>query len=83
MGIKVTVISPGKNRVSINNNKANKDVRATVPGIFVNQGGGGNGASELSQLTDVDASNPVDGDTLIYDSITGKYVVRPINGGTF
>jgi hypothetical protein len=47
----------------------------------------------LGNLTNVDASNPDDGETLVYDGSLGKYVVKAItvdsnnitsiNGGTF
>ena len=47
----------------------------------------------LGNLTNVDASNPDDGETLVYDESLGKYVVKAItvdsnnitsiNGGTF
>ena len=47
----------------------------------------------LGNLTNVDASDPDDGETLVYDESLGKYVVKAItvdsnnitsiNGGTF
>lgn len=47
----------------------------------------------LGNLTNVDASNPDDGETLVYDESVGKYIVKAItvnsnnitniNGGTF
>jgi hypothetical protein len=47
----------------------------------------------LGNLTNVDASDPDDGETLVYDDVLGKYVVKAItvnsnnitniNGGTF
>jgi hypothetical protein len=47
----------------------------------------------LGSLTNVDASNPDDGETLVYDAAQSKYVVKEIqvnsnnitnvNGGTF
>lgn len=48
--------------------------------------GSGSGASYMNELVDVDASSPDTGDTLVYDSALGKYVVRPlsiIDGGSF
>lgn len=36
-------------------------------------GGGGGGSSTLSGLTDVDISNPTDGQTLVYNSTSGKW----------
>lgn len=35
--------------------------------------GGGGGASTLSGLTDVDISNPSDGQTLVYNTTSGKW----------
>jgi hypothetical protein len=47
----------------------------------------------LGNLTNVDASDPDDGETLVYDEVLGKYIVKAItvdsnnitniNGGTF
>jgi hypothetical protein len=47
----------------------------------------------LGSLTNVDASDPDDGETLVYDATAGKYIVKAIsidsnnitnvNGGTF
>jgi len=74
MGTKVTVITPSKNRVSINNQQ-----RATIRTVGVS-------TNKLSGLLDVDASSPDNNDTLVYDSATGKYVIKElplINGGTF
>lgn len=36
-------------------------------------GGGGGGSSTLSGLTDVDISNPSDGQTLVYNATSGKW----------
>lgn len=36
-------------------------------------GGGGGGSSSLSGLTDVDISNPTDGQTLVYNATSGKW----------
>ena len=42
--------------------------------ILWNQGsGGGGGSSTLSGLTDVDISNPSNGQTLVYNSTSGKW----------
>lgn len=78
MGTKVTVITSSKNRVSINNQQ-----RATIRTVSIAPEQLSN---RLSGLTDVDASSPDNNDTLVYDSATGKYVVKElpiINGGTF
>lgn len=47
----------------------------------------------LGSLTNVDASDPDDGETLVYDATAGKYIVKAltidsnnitnVNGGTF
>lgn len=37
-------------------------------------GGGGGGSSTLAGLTDVDISNPADGQVLVYDATAGKWV---------
>ena len=71
---KATVRTTGINRVSIN--KQSKDVIRTVK---VNP-------SKLEYLTDVDASDPDNNETLVYDAAAGKYVIKElpvINGGNF
>ena len=78
MAIRVTVNSVPKNRVSINTRKV-ETVRSI--GVAPPQ-------SErfLSTLLDVDASDPDNNETLVYDAATGKYVVKELpvlNGGTF
>ena len=40
----------------------------------------------LSQIADVDAGNPDDGEVLVYDSLTQKYTIKTlpvVRGGTF
>lgn len=37
-------------------------------------GGGGGGSSTLAGLTDVDLTNPTDGQTLVYNATAGKWV---------
>ena len=49
-------------------------------------GGGSGGVSKLSLLSDVDATNVNDQETLVFDAATGKYVVKElprIDGGEF
>ncbi len=78
MSIKVTVNSVPKNRVSINTRK-----QETVRSIGI---GTPQADRFLAGLLDVDASDPDNNETLVYDASTGKYVVRELpslNGGTF
>lgn len=44
-------------------------------------GGGGGGSSTLSGLTDVDISNPTDGQTLVYNATSGKWENGAGGGG--
>jgi hypothetical protein len=40
----------------------------------------------LGQVSNIDATDPQNGETLVYDAATGKYVVKSLNkvsGGTF
>ena len=43
------------------------------------------GTLKLEGLTNIDSTHEDNGSTLIYDSITGKWVVQPLNvdGGSF
>lgn len=45
------------------------------------KGGGGGGSSTLSGLTDVDISNPTDGQTLVYNATSGKWENGAGGGG--
>ncbi len=74
MVVRVTVNSIPKTRVSINNEK-----RDTIRTIGV-------ATKRLSDLTDVDASDPNNNETLVYDATSGRYVIKElpvVNGGTF
>lgn len=45
-----------------------------------------NNVTQLVQLTDVDATDVDNNETLVYDDVSGKFVVKEIpiiNGGTF
>lgn len=79
MAIKVTVVSDNKNRISINNqNRTSIRTVAVTPDISAGR--------SLASLSDVDASDPDNNETLVYDEASGKYVVKTlpnINGGTF
>jgi len=75
MATKVSVTTNPGNRVSINNQKRDV-VRA------VNVGS----ATNLASLSDVDTSGAENNEVLVYDTASGKYVIRElpiINGGTF
>jgi hypothetical protein len=79
MGIRATVNSVPKNRVSINNNQ--REIVRTV-GL----GQGGPGATRLQDLSDVNASSSDNNETLVYDEASGKYVIKElpiVNGGSF
>lgn len=67
---KIVVTSAPKNRVSINN----------IGSIS------GAGAQTLRQLRDVDASHLANGETLVYDEQTDKFIVETLpalDGGEF
>lgn len=75
MSIKATINTTGKYRVSINKKPQYNVKTYNVPAV-----------NKLSQLLDVDASNPNNNETLVYDAVSGKYVIKElpvINGGTF
>lgn len=44
-------------------------------------GGGGGGSSTIAGLTDVDISNPTDGQTLVYNATSGKWENGASSGG--
>lgn len=49
-------------------------------------GGTGGGVENLAQLRDVDASSVDNNETVVYDEVSGKFVIKTIpiiNGGTF
>jgi len=81
---KITVTTTPKNRISINSQQRGhvKIVRAG--------GGGGSGVigavDTLEELRDVDASSLSNNETVVYDEVSGKFVIKElpiINGGTF
>ena len=41
------------------------------------------GQSRLSRLIDVDISSQSDGDVLVYDAGSNKYIFSTVNGGRF
>lgn len=78
MGIKVTVNSVPKTRVSINSTERN-----TIRSVGLAPSAPYN---ELRNLTDVNATNLVDNSALVYDEASDKFVVKSLpilNGGNF
>ena len=77
MSIKIT---PKQNIVNVTTTPKNR--------IAINTGGGGSLSSidTLVELRDVDASILANNETVVYDQVSGKFVVKVlpiINGGTF
>lgn len=70
---KITVTSTPKNRILINNRTG---------GL----GGGSSTIDTIVELKDVDASSLDNNETLVYDEVSDKFVVKElpiVNGGTF
>jgi len=80
--VKVIVNTQPGNRISINNQQ-----RTTIRTVGVGVGTTVQpAATRLSDLLDVDATNPDDGEVLVYDGQEEKYVIKTLpnlNGGTF
>jgi uncharacterized UPF0146 family protein len=79
MAIRATISSIPKTRVSIN-----KQDRETVRAVGIGQNAAV--ASQLRNLTDVNATNLVTNNTVVYDGVSDKFVVKElpkVNGGTF
>ena len=75
MAIKATINSIPKNRVSVNK-QTSDTIRAVNVGLI----------TKLSLLTDVTATDLTSNNTIVYDSVTDKFVVSvlpKISGGTF
>lgn len=80
MGVKVTVNSIPKNRISINNQqkKTVRTVNVIPPAAFE--------STQLRSLTDVNATDLDNNEVLVYDEATDKFVIKELpvlNGGTF
>jgi hypothetical protein len=79
MAVKVTLVSDAKNRISINSQQ-----RKTVRTVSVTPDL--SSISTLGSLSDVNATDPNENETLVYDEASGKYIVKTlpnISGGTF
>lgn len=77
MSTKVIVRSSAPNRVLINNQQP-KTVRTVAIASA--------SSATLAGLTDVDASDSDNNETLVYDAASGKYVIKKlpsVDGGTF
>lgn len=77
MGTKVVVRPASPNRISINNQQPKTIRTVGIASASTNR---------LSNLTDVDASDPDNNETLVYDATSGKYVIKTLpslDGGTF
>lgn len=77
MSTKVIVRSSAPNRVLINNQQP-KTVRTVAVASA--------SSATLAGLTDVDASDPDNNETVVYDATSGKYVIKTlpsVDGGTF
>ena len=77
MSTKVVVRSSSPNRVLINNQQPK-----TVKTVAVASAS----SATLAGLTDVDASDSDNNETLVYDATSGKYVIKTlpsVDGGTF
>lgn len=76
MSTKVIVRSSAPNRVTINNQQP-KTIRTVGISATTNK---------LESLVDVDASDSDNNETIVYDAVSGKYVVKTlpvVDGGTF
>ena len=67
---------------------SNKITVTTTPKnrISISTGFVGRGATYLTELKDIDASDADNNETIVYDEASGKYVVKQIpviNGGEF
>lgn len=77
MSTKVIVRSSAPNRVLINNQQP-KTVRTVAVASA--------SSATLAGLTDVDATDSDNNETLVYDATSGKYVIKTlpsVDGGTF
>jgi hypothetical protein len=73
----MSVFTSPQIRVSINNQQRESVRTVGVIPIAVNR---------LSRLSDVDASDPNNNETLVYDSVREKYVVKTlpiVDGGSY
>lgn len=82
MANKITVITQPKNRISINTPQRTQVKSVNVVGATTT----GAAVDRLVELKDVDATSVDNNETVVYDEVSGKFVVKEIpiiNGGTF
>ena len=82
MANKITVITQPKNRISINTPQRTQVKSVNVVGATTT----GAAVDKLIELKDVDATSVDNNETVVYDEVSGKFVVKEIpiiNGGTF
>ena len=80
MSNKITVTTTPKNRISIATQLGSRSKLSISTGFV------GRGATYLTELKDIDASDADNNETIVYDEASGKYVVKQIpviNGGEF
>jgi hypothetical protein len=78
--MKVTVNSSSPYRVAINNQQPKTIRTVGIQPTTIDL------ANRFANLLDVDATDPDNNETVVYDSVTQKYVVKPlpvVDGGTF
>jgi hypothetical protein len=79
MAVKATVLSTPKNRVSINNpQRAEIRTVGIAPSTTL--------VKSFRGLSDVDATNLANNNTVVYDPASDKFIVKELpvlNGGTF
>lgn len=78
--MKVTVNSTSPYRVAINNQQPKSIRTVGIQPTTIDL------ANRFSNLLDVDATDPDNNETIVYDSATGKYTVKTLpvlDGGTF
>jgi hypothetical protein len=82
MSNKITVITQPKNRISINTTQRTQVKSVNLVGATTT----GAAVDTLIELKDVDATSVDNNETIVYDEVSGKFVVKEIpiiNGGTF
>lgn len=85
VGIVPPILSGGV-EVTAAYNQANAATNIAVSAFAFANGVSSNTVTQLVGLTDIDASDADNNETLVYDNVSGKFIVKEIpiiNGGTF